>query len=215
MDLPLKAADGVDLGDARRGAQLRPDHPVLQGAQVRGRVRGAVGLASVGLGLHGVHENLAQPGGDGAHFRVQPFGQLGRDLLQALSDLLAGKVQVGAVLEHDSDLGEPITRQRAAVVQLGQAGHGRFNGKGHPLLGLQRRVARGLGVDLDLDVGDVRRGVDGKVTVAPHAQRNQRSGEHQRQPAMADGQPNEAFEHGGPHSSSTVDFSMSALIRKL
>src|SRR5690606_37008278 len=75
---------------------------------------------------------------------------------------------------------------------------------------------RRLGIDLDLYVGDVGRGIDRQMPIAPYAQRDQRDGEHQHQPAMADGEANEAFEHGGPQwSSSTVDFSMSALTRKL
>ena len=34
VELPLEAADGVDLDDARHGAELRLDDPVLHGAQI-------------------------------------------------------------------------------------------------------------------------------------------------------------------------------------
>ena len=71
MILPLEAADGVDLGDAGRVAQLRPDHPVLQGAQVFGRVGLAVGTTCTRLGLDRVHEDFAQTRRDGAKLRRQ------------------------------------------------------------------------------------------------------------------------------------------------
>ena len=38
VDLPLVAADGVDLGHARHVAKLRADHPVLQGAKISRRI---------------------------------------------------------------------------------------------------------------------------------------------------------------------------------
>ena len=45
VELPLEAADRVDLDDARNGAQLRLDDPVLDGAQV-GRREGSAARRS-------------------------------------------------------------------------------------------------------------------------------------------------------------------------
>ena len=108
VHLALEATDGVDLGHARHVAQLRADHPVLQRAQVGGGVRRAIGLARLGIGVDGVHEDLAEPGGDGSQLRIQALGDLRFDLLQALGDLLPGEVDVGAVLEHHGHLREPV-----------------------------------------------------------------------------------------------------------
>ncbi len=76
VHLALETADGVDLGDAGHVAQLRADHPVLQGAQVGGGVGAAIGFARLGIGVDGVHENLTEAGGDRAELRVQAVGNL-------------------------------------------------------------------------------------------------------------------------------------------
>jgi hypothetical protein len=92
-------------------------------------------------------------------FRFEPVGQLRSRLLQPLGDLLAGEVDVGAVLEHHRHLRQPVARQRAGVVEPGSRRCG-LDREGDALLGFERRVAGRLGVDLHLDVGDVGRGVD-------------------------------------------------------
>ncbi len=108
VHLTLEATDGVDLGHPRHVAQLRPDHPVLQGAQVGGGVGRAIGLARLGIGIDGVHEDLAEAGGDRPQLRIQSLGDLRFDLLQALGDLLPGEVDIGAVLEHHGHLREAV-----------------------------------------------------------------------------------------------------------
>ena len=197
VDLPGEAADGVDLGNTGRIAQLRPHHPVLQGAQVSRRPRRAVLLAGLGLGIDRVHEDLAHAGGNGTHLRFQVGRQLRFHLLDTLGHLLPGEVQIGAVLEHHRDLRQPVARDRAGVVQARQAGQRGLDREGHALLGLQRRVTRELRVDLHLDVGNVRRGIDRQVGEAPHAQGNESQGERQHQPAVPDGEADDFPEHGG------------------
>ena len=160
LHLPGIAADRVDLDDSRHRAELRLDHPVLQGAQVGWRPRLSVLPLRSGLGFDGVHVDLAQAGGDWPHRGLEAGRQLAAHLLQAFGDLLSGPVDVGAVLEHDGHLRKPIARQRARVVELRNAGKRRFHWKRHALLGLEWRVARRFGVDLHLHVGDVRHRVD-------------------------------------------------------
>ena len=197
VDLPGEPALGVDLGDPGHVAQLRADHPVLQRAQVGGRPRRAVGLARIRFGLHDVHEDLAHAGGNGPHLRFDPGGQLRPGLGDALADLLAGEVQVGAVLEHHRHLRQPVARQRAGVVQPGQAGQRGFQREGHPLFGLQWREARRHGIHLHLHVGDVGGDVDRQLAEAPDAHRDQRQGQGQHQPAPGDGEADDAFERAG------------------
>ena len=194
VDLAREAADGVDLGHARHVAQLRTHDPVLQRAQVGGGERCAVRLARLRVGFHRVHEDLAHAGGDGAHLRFQSRGQLRLDLLQALGHLLAREVQVGAVLEHHGHLRQPVARDRARVVQSRQSRQGRLDRERHPLFGLQWRVPVHLRVDLHLHVGDVGRDVDGQPAEAPAADGDQRDRQRQHQPAMGDGEAQDAFE---------------------
>ena len=53
--------------------------------------RAAICLGGTGQGFHGVHENLAKTGGDGAHLRLQPGWQRALDGAEALIDQVAGK----------------------------------------------------------------------------------------------------------------------------
>ena len=159
--LLLEAADGVDLGDAGHVAELRLDDPVLDLAQVGGRVGGsAIRLLRTVRCLHGPEVDFAQAGGDRAHARRDACGQPVARFLQALVDQLSREVDVGAVLEDDGDLRQAIPRQRAGLFQPRQAGHHGLDGEGDPLLGLERRVAWRLGVDDRLHVGDVGHGID-------------------------------------------------------
>ena len=86
MELLDEAADRIDLGDAYQVAKLRPHDPILKRAQISGGPFCAVGLLRPDLGLYRVHENLAEPGGDGPHFRFKPLRKLIFDLLQSLVD---------------------------------------------------------------------------------------------------------------------------------
>ncbi len=196
VHLTLEATDGVDLGHAGHVAQLRPDHPVLQGAQVGGGVRRAIGLARLGIGVDGVHEDLAEAGRDRAQLRIQAVGNLRFDLLQAFGDLLAGEVDVGAVLEDHGHLREPVARQRAGLLHRRQAGHHRLHRVGDALFGFQRRVTGGRGIDLHLDVGDVRGGIDRQLGEAPAADDDQHQRQGHHQPAMGDGGAEDALKHG-------------------
>jgi len=190
------AADRVDFRHTRNVAQLRLDDPVLNLAQIGGRVGRAVGLLRTVLGLDRPQVNLAQAGGD----RPQRGRDAGRQLvacfLDALIDQLAREVDVGAVLEDDGHLRQAIARQGAGLLQVGQARHHGFNRVCHPLLGFQRRIARCLGIDLNLDVGDVRHGVDGQLLIAEYADGGHADGGQQHQPSVLDGRANEFFKHG-------------------
>jgi hypothetical protein len=137
--LPDIAADGVHFGDAGRRTQLRADHPILQGAEVFRRPRRSVGFARAGLGLDHIHEDFAETRGDRAHFRLDTGGQLRARALQPFVDQLAGKIDVGAVLEDGRHLTEAVARDGARVLEPRQAGDRRLHGEGDPLFGFERR----------------------------------------------------------------------------
>ena len=108
MILPFIAADAVDFGDAWRVAELRPDHPILKRAQILWRITAPIGLTGVRRRFERIHENLAQPGRDRPHFRDNALGKLVARGLEPLVDELACKIDVGAILEHRSYLGESV-----------------------------------------------------------------------------------------------------------
>ena len=189
------ATDAVDLGDAGHLQQLRPNHPVLQGAQRHRIVRPAIRLARVGIRLHGVQEDLAQTGGDRPHRRFHAGRQTATYLLQALVDQVARKVDVRPVFEHHRELRQSVARKRARVGQLRQAAHREFDRVGDALLHLQRRIARCRYVDLHLHVGDVRHGIDRQPLIVPDAQRHQRQHQRHDQTTVADCKLQQGLKH--------------------
>ena len=196
MILPRVTADGVDLGDTGDGPHLRADNPVRQGPQILRRPFAAVGLSRAGSGFDREHENLAKPGGDRTHLRFDPRRELRLGRLDAFVDQLARKINVGAVLEYDSYLAEPITRNRARIGEFRQTRDGGFNRIGNALFGFERRKPFGLGVDLHLDVRDVRHGVDGQLGRTPRTERAQQSDDGEHEPALANGKTDDTGQHG-------------------
>ena len=173
------AAHGVDLNDAGRLPQLRAHDPVMHGAQ---KHRVMAGLRRAG---DVIHEDLAEARGDGAERRIDILRQGVFNLIQALVDQLSRQINIGAVLKDDRDLRQAITRDGAGVVQKRQARHAGFDREGDALFRFQRRIARGLGVDLHLHIGNVGHGVNGQFVEVIDPKPGQRQRQHQHQPALA------------------------------
>src|SRR3990167_2376849 len=190
-----KATNGVDLGHAWNISQLWLDDPVLNLAQVCRGIGGAVRLLRPVLGFYSPEIDSAQPGRDGPQRWRDACRQLVTRLLDALVDELARKVDVGSVLEDDGHLRQAVPRKRPGLLQVGQASHDRLDGVCNPLLSLQRRVTCGLGVDLNLDVRDVRDRVDGQFLVAEDAKGRHAQRRQQNQPSLLDRESNEFFKH--------------------
>ncbi|MGY4469419.1 hypothetical protein ACVWWK_005128 [Bradyrhizobium sp. LB9.1b] len=198
VELPLEAADGVDLDHAGHVAKLRLDDPVLHGAQIGQRIVVTALRLRARLGLDGVHEDFAESGRDRAHRDLDAGRKLVFHLLDAFADKLAGKIDVGAVLEDDRHLAQAVARQRAGVVEFRQAAHRGLDGEGDALLGFQRRMAGRAGVDLDLDVGDVGYGVDRKALEIPGPEGDGAEREQQDQPALLQRERDETLNHARP-----------------
>ena len=159
--LALQAAPGVDLGDAGNLAQLRLDHPVVQGAQL---IEGALGI----VGAQHVVEDLAQPGGDRPEFRaLDPCRQFHGG--QALHDQLSRIVDWHIVAEGHHHLRQAELGDRADADQMRQAGNCQFHRHGQLFFDLFRPEGRGDGVDLHLHRGGVGEGVDRQTRQGPAA----------------------------------------------
>ena len=171
-----KAANGIDLGHARNISQLWLDDPVLNLAQVCRGIGRAVGLLRPVLGFDSPEIDFAQPGRDGPQRWRDAGRQLVARLLDTLVDELPSKIDVGSVFKNDGHLRQTVPRKRPGLLQVWQASHDRLNGVCNPLLSLQRRVACGLCVDLNLDVRDVRDRIDRQLLVADDAKRRHAQG---------------------------------------
>jgi hypothetical protein len=189
------AANRIDFGHTGHVAQLRLDHPILNFPQVGGRVGCTVGLASAVFRFDGPQVDFPQPRGDWTHGGRDPAGQPFLGLLDPLVHQLAGEVDVRAVLEDHCHLGQAVPGQRARLLEPRQAGHHGLDGVGNPLLGLQRRIPGRRGIDLHLDVGDVRHRVDGKLPVVVDAERRHPEHGEDDEPTLLNGKPDDAFEH--------------------
>ena len=180
------AADRVDLGDPRNRAHLRPDDPIGHRPEVFRRIRRAVGFSRARFGLDREHEDFAEARRDRAHFGLHPGRKLAARGLEPLVDLLAREIDVGPVLEDDSDLAQAIARDRPGIVEVRDARDRGLDRIGDALLGLERRIAFRLGVDLDLDVGNVGNGVDGQFGRAPRADRAEERDDREDEPSLPD-----------------------------
>ena len=125
-----------------------------------------------------------------------PDGQLILHLLDALVDELAREIDVGAVLEHDRDLAQPVARERARIGELRQAAHRGLDRKRDALLDLERRIARRAGVDLHLHVGDVRHGVDRQAREIVGAEGREAEHHEDHQPSLLDREGENGIDHG-------------------
>ena len=171
--LPHQSTHARHLGDSWHRVELVADVPVLEGAQV------AEGMA---LPLHGVPEDVPDPGRVGAEGRHHPRRQRLRHEVQPLEDTRAREVEVGRVLEDHVDHREAEGRRRADHPHPGQ-----------PLQAHRQRI-RDLVLDLlggpprpvrehdHLVVGEIRDRVDRRGQerpVAPAAEQ-QEEGDHQQ-----------------------------------
>ena len=195
VELLLEAADRVDLVDAGDVPELGLDDPVLHGPQVARREWLAVGAFRALLRLDGVHVDLAEAGRDRSHRRLDAGRQGVLDPLNAFVDELTGEIDVGPVLEYDGDLAEAVARERARVDEVRQAGHPRLDREGDALLDLKRREPRSVGIDLHLDVGDVRHGIDRKAREVPDAEGAHHEHADHDQPALMDGERKKLVDH--------------------
>jgi hypothetical protein len=160
------AAAAADVHDPRDAAELTLQHPVLQGLEVVERVDVAAG--GVLGAVQGVAEDLA--GGRLGRQLRRDAGRQGLGELEAVDDLLAGLLEIDAVLELVAQVRQAEQRLGAGVLQAGHAGQRHLQRGGDLALDLLGRRPGELGDDLDdgrgrvgvrLDV-DVQEGVDAR-----------------------------------------------------
>ena len=146
-----EAADAGDLGDALRLGRTEADHPVLQRAQLGERHL---------LGDDGVLVDPADAG------RVRPEGrrhasrQALRGGVEIFEHAASRPIGIGAVLEDHVDEGDAEEGEAAHHLRLRHRQHGRRERIGDLVLDDLRRLARIVGVDDHLHVGEVGDGVE-------------------------------------------------------
>ena len=146
-------------------AQLRADVPVERLLELHQRVPLALARRT-GRSRRGRSRSVPSPG--------LPYcgGHRVLGLAHALEHHLAREVDVGAVLEHDGDDREAVLRDRADLVDLGDARPSRARRGRVTYCSTSTGDSAGAARDdLHLDVGDVGDGVDGQVQRRADARR--------------------------------------------
>src|SRR5207249_4637792 len=186
VDLVLlgAAAPGDDVGDAGDLAELALEHPVLDRLELDERHR---------LRLQRVAEDLADHAREWSQGRLGVHRQIG--LGDALLRLLPGPVVVGAVGEEDLDVREPEERIRAQKRHVGDAVELVLERNRDEPLDLFGGVTGPERDHLDLDVADVRIGLDRQPVVGDDARRRQHQGEGQRDEALVERERDEPVDH--------------------
>ena len=182
-----EAANGGDLGHALCPRGPEADHPVLKRAQLR------QGLL---LGEDRVLVDPADAGRVRPKLGVTPGRQAPRCRVEVFEHAAARPVRVGAVLEDDVDERDAEEREAAHHLRLRHGQHGRGQRIGDLVLDHLRRLPRVLGVDDDLDIGEVRDGVERKGAQRVKARRHRENRADQDQHEIAGRPTDEARDHG-------------------
>ena len=187
-------AERVDLGHAGHALEERRHHPVLQRAQA-GEVVHRVAAGHAGFRLERVLVDLAHRRGHRPERGLHAFRHLPAGLGQPFEDELPREVDVHVVVEDQRDDGDPVLGDRAHRREARQAAHRALDGVGDELLDLERRQARSRADHLDLDVGDVREGVDRNRADRPRAQGDGHDDEEHDGQAVAQRPGHQSFDH--------------------
>jgi hypothetical protein len=165
-----EAADAGHLGHARRLGQLVADEPVLQRAQFRQRCV---------LGQHHVLVHPADTGGVWPQLRRDTARQAAGGEVQVLQHPRARPVDVGAVLEDHIDERGAEEGKAAHHFRLRHREHGGGQRIGDLVLDHLRRLARSLGVDDHLHIGEVGQRVERRLPHRMHpGQRDEQGQDH-------------------------------------
>ena len=132
-------------------------------------------------------EDLSEPAGQRAElWRLDPRRELG-ERAHALLDELARSEEVRVLLEDSRDAAQPVAGDAALRREPRKPAEGDLDGSRHQPLDFFGRVAWSAGEDHHLGAGDVRQGVESKVTGLPERGGGQRHDESQHGPSVVDG----------------------------
>ena len=163
------------IGHARHGAVLRRDDPILQRLQLHRRAVGALQYVAVD-----------QPGWcrqrrDG---RRHPIGQA--QVAHAVEHLLAREVVVGAVLEREHHIGQPVQRHRALRRGLRHAAHAQLDRHRDQSLHFLGGMSRPLRDDIHHRRRQVRVRIHRQMSQRPHASAHQYQGQQDGDEALSE-----------------------------
>jgi hypothetical protein len=181
------SAERIDVGDTLDREESRADDPVEHTTQLH---------VVVALAFDEEHVDIREWHRDRSETTLDALRQLREDLADALRDLLARPVNVGAVREIDRDDGERVFGQRSQHCLAGNPPDFRFERVGDALFDLAGSHPGSLDDDLDLGVRDVREGIDGEIAKGANADAGEDERENDEKEALRERELDEVSEHG-------------------
>src|SRR3974390_1161948 len=163
------------------------DDPVFDGLQIHHVIYGI-------RALQGEEIDLPDGATIRSHLRVDALGQgdLGEPLEHALS--IPGILLF--IVENEFQIGKAEERKRTEVGDVGNTIHNGFEGDGHLLLDLLGGDARPLRDDLDIVVGNIGIGFDGKLVEGESTPKNQENGNGEDNEAIVEREIDNTANHG-------------------
>ena len=149
-----KAADARDLRNASRFRQLKADEPVLNAAKFGERLLCA-------------ENHILEYPADAGRIRAERRRYAGRQSLlreiQVFENAAARPINIRAVLEYDIDKRDAEERKAAHHLRARHRQQRRRERIGNLILDDLRRLARIVGVDNDLRIGEIGNGIQRRV----------------------------------------------------
>ena len=184
-----QTAQRIDVGHAGQGAQRGTYRPVQNRATLFQRDA---------LAFHGEHEHLAQRRSDRRQSAARAAWQVAQGVVQALCDLLARPVDVGAVVEIEGDVRDGVLGDGTQHALVGDAQHFQFDRRDDARLDFFRRHAGRFHDDLYLRGGDIGESIDGQVAKRGDARTDDQQREHDDQQSLGQGKFDQFGQHHYP-----------------
>ena len=185
---PFHAAQGGDFGDVGHGLELIAQEPVLQRTQL-------AKIVLTGAINQRVFVDPAESRGIGTKGGRNAGRQLIACLAQVFEHARARPIQIGAVIEQHVDVGVAEERKRAHRRRTRHREHGGGQWIGNLILDHLWRLARVVGADDHLGVGQIGQRIDRRARHREHAHQGQGQGSQQHEHAMGDRCSNQGGDH--------------------
>ena len=154
------ASDTRHFRDAGNGLELVSQEPVLNASQARQIM--SAGAVDKGIFVNPPHARRIR-----TERARNTLGQAILDLVEVFEHTRPRPVKVGTILENDVDVA--VTEHRVAAYGLcsGHRQHGRRHRVGHLVLDYPGRLARIVGSDDNLDIGQIGQSIDRSCADGP------------------------------------------------
>ena len=189
MVLANKAAHTGDFSDAGNRLQLVAQVPVLKRPQIGETV--LVAVVHESILVHPARASCVRP-----NCRMHISRQTARNRLQILQHARTSPIDIGAVFEHHEHIAIVEHRLGAHGLNVRSCEQCRHNRITNLVLDDVGRLAFPVGVNDDLDIGNVRQGVKRDMSHTPNSGQSEKENSRKDQEAIVSAPFNDTRNHG-------------------